>query len=185
MHNPYSDGGRMYSGALYAVWIGLFIHLLTMIGIFGLNRNAVQSALIIIPTIIAVLFVLYCRKRYSRIIKHGAVLETQNRIEESDGADRIAPSLAEKYVHPGFEPLPNPVENLNGVDGNDGKTQYNEEEFLDRSLLAVDEMPVETEEPFDKSQQKTQNSMSTEDWRDAYSSPNLNDIRQSSIPDAD
>lgn len=131
LHNEYEDGGRMFGGALYAVWLGLFAHLLTMIGVFGLNKSAAQSALIIIPSVVAVLFVLHCNKSFDRVIEHGSALETQDRLEELEGRtggeDLVDPKLINCFEHPGFEPLPelNKLENLNGVENEALKLETN------------------------------------------------------------
>lgn len=117
LYNEYEDGGRMYGGALYSVWAGLFAHLLTMIGVFGLNKNPAQSALIIIPTVLSVLFLFYCRKSFDRVIEHGSALETQNTIEELEGPDAVCEGLLDSYIHPGFGKLPEEVENRSGVPG--------------------------------------------------------------------
>lgn len=122
LHNEYEDGGRMFGGAIYSVWLGLFVHLLTMIGVFGLNSSAAQSALIIIPSVLAVLFVLHCNKSFDRVIEHGSALETQDRVEQLEGRpggqDEIDPELIDSFEHPGFEALPEPgeLENLSGVE---------------------------------------------------------------------
>lgn len=119
-YNEYQDGGRMFGGAIYSVWVGLFVHLLTMIGVLGLNKTPSQSVLIIIPAVGAVLFLLHCRKTYSRVFEHGSALETQDRLEAFEGTggvDSIPKERAELYIHPGFEELPalDKLENLNGV----------------------------------------------------------------------
>lgn len=135
-YNEYDDGGRMYGGALYAVWVGVFSHLLTMVGVFGLNKSSAQSALIIIPTVGAVLFLLHCRKSFDRVVEHGSALETQDRIEQLEGLveDEIDQELAETYEHPGFENLPdyNDIENLNGLESE------SEEDVLDIEKRAAD-----------------------------------------------
>lgn len=119
-HNEYQDGGRMFGGAIYSVWVGLFVHLVTMVGVLGLNKSLAQSVLIIIPAVAAVLFVWHCKKSYSRVLEHGSALETQDRLEDLEGTggvDSISRERAELYLHPGFEGLPSPdkLENLNGV----------------------------------------------------------------------
>lgn len=119
-HNEYEDGGRMYGGALYAVWIGLFVHLLTMVGVFGLNKSPAQSVLIIIPTALSVAFVYHCFQSFHRVLEHGSALETQDRVEKLEGLteDFVEEEIAETYEHPGWEELPDYVdlENLNGIE---------------------------------------------------------------------
>lgn len=123
MFNEYEDGGRMYGGSLYAVWVGLFSHFLTMIGVFGLNKSLAQSILIIIPTVLSVLYIFHCRRSFGRVLEHGSALETQDRVEKMEGCteDVIEDELAETYEHPGWEELPNyeDVENLNGINNSD------------------------------------------------------------------
>lgn len=163
LHNPYQDGGSMYGGALYGLWIGLFLHLLTIIGLFGLNKKPAQSALALVPVVFAVLFLRHCRKSYDRILEHGSGLETQVQVEEEDGEDMIPEDLATKYIHPGFEPLPDPIPNLNGVDGNTGDVRYSDVEDLENSISRMERI-----EDKDGGDLKPSNSPSTEEWKDAY-----------------
>lgn len=116
LYNQYEDGGMMYGGALYGTWIGLFLHLVTMIGIFGVNKNPAQSVLIIIPTAVSLAFFKMLRSSFPRIVHHGSTLETLKRIEEAEETDEIPEELVETFVHPSFVPLPEPIENLNGVE---------------------------------------------------------------------
>lgn len=170
MYNPYQDGGRMYGGALYALWIGLFLHQLTMIGLFGLNRNPAQAILIVIPAVLSVLFLRYCRVSFDRVIEHGSTVETQRLVEvEGEDEDLIDNNLAKKYVHPGFEPLPDPVENLNGVGAQDGGVEYAELDDVENQKGAVNESE-------NQDTRATQpKSVTSEDWKDAHStSPSLN-----------
>lgn len=119
-HNEYEDGGRMYGGALYAVWVGLFIHLLTMVGVFGLNKSPAQSVLIIIPTALSVTFIYRCVSSFHRVLEHGSALETQDRVEKLEGLteDYLEDEVAMSYEHPGWEELPDyaDLENLNGIE---------------------------------------------------------------------
>lgn len=173
MFNHFQTGGRMYGGALYGVWIGLFLHLLTMIGIFGLNSSPAQSVLSIIPAVVVACFLGYLLNSFRRILEHGSALETMVRIEEMGDEDTIEAELAEKYIHPGFIPLPDPVENLNGVDGNDGSMQYEHSNpDPEEAIIADPEAPTDipdSEAPTDIAEPVTQNSMSVEEWTDAKS----------------
>lgn len=146
LHNEYEDGGRMYGGALYGVWVGLFSHLLTMIGVFGLNKSVAQSALIIIPAVLSVLFVLHCRRSFARVLEHGSALETQDRVETMEGCaeDIIEEELAETYEHPGWEELPDydDLENLNGL-GDDNTIDMDESFILDEEQMDEEQMGEE------------------------------------------
>eukprot|EP00177_Eucheuma_denticulatum_P000975 GFKZ01001764.1.p1 GENE.GFKZ01001764.1~~GFKZ01001764.1.p1 ORF type:complete len:800 (-),score=119.57 GFKZ01001764.1:2043-4442(-) len=173
MHNPYEDGGRMFGGALYGLWTGMFLHQLTMIGLFGLNRNPAQSALIVVPAVLSVLFLRYCRVSFDRVVEHGSGIETQRLIEDEGEDDMIDDSLAKKYIHPGFDPLPEHIENMNGVGGNDGKKKY--ADFEDPDV----ENPPAAGDGFDGPEGrpgKTPKSMSSEDWKDAYAAAPDDDV---------
>lgn len=163
LHNPYQDGGSMYGGALYGLWVGLLLHLLTIIGLFGLNKKPAQSALAVVPVIFAVLFLRQYRKSYDRIVEHGSALETQVQVEEEDGEDMIPEDLATKYIHPGFEPLPDPIPNLNGVDGNTGDVKYSDVEDLENSISGMERVDDK-----DGDNLKLPNTPSTEEWKDAH-----------------
>lgn len=116
--NVYSSGGDFYGGALYGVWTGLFLHLVTMVGIFGLNKNPAQSALIVIPAAVMLAFLIHIRQTYTRLAEDGSSLAILKQVEVSGdmSGDEIPSEVAEKYIHPGLVALPDPVENLNGVD---------------------------------------------------------------------
>lgn len=131
LYNDYQDGGRMFGGAIYAVWVGLIMHLLTMIGVLGLNKSPEQSVMIIIPTVVSVLFLLHCRKSFDRVIEHGSALETQDKLEDLEnraGIDSISEERTEMYEHPGFEELPTleELENKSGVPGKSDETTEQE-----------------------------------------------------------
>lgn len=163
MYNPYQDGGRMYGGALYGLWIGLFLHQLTMIGLFGLNKNPAQAILIVIPAVLSVLFLRYCRVSFNRVIEHGSALDTQRLVEDEGEEDLIDKNLANKYIHPGYEPLPDPIENLNGV-------EEREEEVEAAELDDVEDQKRTVKESEAQGSRMTQPiSMSSEDWKDAHS----------------
>lgn len=132
LYNQYEDGGMMYGGALYGTWTGLFLHLVTMIGIFGVNKNPAQSALIIIPAAVSLAFLKMLRSSFPRIIHHGSTLETLKRIEEAEETDEIPEELAETFVHPSFIPLPDPVENLNGVEEGKDPNDFDLEKGTDK-----------------------------------------------------
>ncbi|KAI0564173.1 phosphate transporter [Gracilaria domingensis] len=160
LHNEYEDGGRMYGGALYALWLSMFLHYVTMIGIFGVNESPAQTVLVILPAVIAVVFLFYCRRRFLTVCEHGSVLETQIIVEEQDGTDMIPDELTAKYLHPGFEPLPDPIENLNGVDDKNGeRTPELQEDVEMGSISPAAKKGLEPPPP---------HSASSEEWKDAF-----------------
>lgn len=155
----------MYGGALYGLWIGLFVHLLTIIGLFGINKKPAQCALTVIPAVFAVLFIRHIRRTYGRILEHGSGVDTYMRVQdEDDGEDAIPEGLPTKYIHPGFEPLPDPIENMNGVDGNTGEVRYSDVEDLENSLARLEQVGDK-----DGDGLKPPHSPSVEDWKDAHS----------------
>lgn len=165
MYNPYQDGGRMYGGALYALWMGLFLHQLTMIGLFGLNKNPAQAVLIVVPAVLSVLLLRYCRVSFDRVIEHGSALETHRLIEDEGEVDLVDKELAGKYIHPGFEPLPDPIENLNGVDGQD-RVKH----------IDLNDNDIESQAgPVNRSEATQPKSISSENWGDAHATPRNED----------
>lgn len=170
-YNEYEDGGRMFGGALYAVWVGLFVHLLTMVGVFGLNKSPAQSVLIIIPTALSVMFLLHCFKSFHTVLEHGSALETQDRVEKLEGLteDYIEDEVAESYEHPGWEQLPDypDLENLNGIETEEDRkrAELDEQEEEDRrieKLLASDNSEDSTSNIAEMQQETQRESSSNE-----------------------
>lgn len=175
MWNVYGSGGDFYGGALYGVWTGLFLHLITMIGIFGLNKNPAQSVLIVIPAAAMIAFLIHLLSTYTRIAEHGSSLTVMRQTEEMNGEDHIPDEIAEKYIHPGMVPLPDPIENLSGVDSKSGfVTGETDEEQGGHSKHDPD---VEDPNEFEKVQDMSGhldngNTKSDEVWVDAYNGYN-------------
>lgn len=174
-YNEYQDGGRMYGGALYGAWTGLFLHLITMIGIFGLNRNAPQSILIILPAVASLVFLRGCLLSFTRIIVHGSALESTKRVEENEGEDRVPDEMAEYYIHPGFEPLPDPIENKSGVQ--EKSFVHMDEADVEKGVgrgfdsdedAGLNSRPVENYESTSAPNSRTK---SGENWVDAFGGP--------------
>lgn len=191
-YNRYQDGGNMYGGALYGVWTGLFLHLVTMVGIFGLNQNPTQSILIIIPTVGVVAYLVQCRHSFGRIAQHGSGLEIMKRVEETDNVDHIPDGFAALYMHPGFEPLPDDIENLNGVDETPGSGK--QVEFLDdgdddddggmdleKGGVSVHTMDVTPAQKADEIEERpaVAKAKSADDWVDAVNVDTSSDHRGS------
>ncbi|CDF38436.1 unnamed protein product [Chondrus crispus] len=162
MNNPYHDGGSMYGGALYGVWVGLFVHLLTIMGLFGLNKKPAQCAISVIPLVFSILFIRKCKKRYARLLNHGSGVHTIQHIQQEDSEDLIPTSLAKTYGHPGFEPLPETIENLNGMGLNTGAVRFSDADDFDDTLVRIEN----GEEPAGESPRPSAQSES-EDWKDA------------------
>lgn len=120
---PYHDGGSMFPGAFVSVLIGLFLHQLTMIGLMSLKKQKAQGVLEIILTVGSAIYMWYCFKRFREISKHGSLVELVERQEQDKALDKIPEDFPEKYVHPGMEPLPEPVENWNGIGDNRPKDE--------------------------------------------------------------
>lgn len=170
LHNSYENGGSMYGGALYSVWIGLFLHLLMMMGLFALNKNPAQSALILIPTVASFVFIIFIRHSFLRISAHGSATETHLHVEENEGVDKIPDCLLNKYVDPAFEPLPDPVENLNGVDGNTGEVNHTVEYDLE-DPEGLPDVTMDTPQLKSGDARMDPPTSSTDDWKDANGAP--------------
>lgn len=173
--NSYGSGGDFYGGALYGVWTGLFLHLVTMIGLFGVNKNPAQSVLIIIPAAAMIAFLIHLLTTYTRIAEHGSSLTVMRQIEELNGDDRIPDEIAEKYVHPGLVPLPDPIENLSGVDSKGGFVTDEVDEEEGRTGRAKPKVDTEFEKGDDLSGELGHGNTKSDDvWVDAYSGYNNN-----------
>lgn len=114
--NDYSSGGSFYGGALYGVWTGLLLHSLTMVGLYGLNKQPAQSVLTAIPLVVMLGFLIYFLQTVPAIAEHGSTLAVLKQIEDEGGVDVIPDDVAELYIHPGMDPLPDAVEDKSGVD---------------------------------------------------------------------
>lgn len=107
----------MFPGALKSTLISLIFQGLVMAGIYGLNGQALLSSVTFAFTGISTISgYLYIRRRFQRVIDHGSLVETQIADDEEAGRKWIQPKIARKYIHPGLEPLPLPVENRSGVE---------------------------------------------------------------------
>lgn len=181
-YNQYQDGGYMYGGALYGAWTGLFLHLITMIGIFALNKNPAQSILIILPAAIMLTYLLSVRKRFSRIGKHGSALETIKLMDSNGNSDEINDEIMDRYIHPAFVPIPDPLEILNGVDSNTTGKDFNDDLKGDNDVEKGDADQVEGpiigtddvsgEDVLNPKVEYKSKSKSTEDWLDASNGGN-------------
>lgn len=162
-YNKYSSGGDFYGGALYGVWTGLFLHLLTMIGLFGINSNPVQSALIVIPAALAVGFLIHLRRTFTRIAQNGSSLAILKREEVSCDEDTIPDEVAKKYVHPGMVPLPDPVEDLNGVNSDiEAFSSHYVDEIDEEGKHIVDQHSMSKWEGYDATNDNEQTDLSDE-----------------------
>lgn len=115
--NPYSSGGSFYGGALYAVWIGLVLHIITMMVILGLNNRWAQCALMVVLLALAITFLIYLFQTVHGIAEHGSLEAVALKVNEQGGSDCIPDDVAEQYEHPGLKRLTDHSKNKRGVDG--------------------------------------------------------------------
>lgn len=113
--NAYSKGGSFYGGALYAVWIGLVLHIVTMMVILGLNERWIESVLMVILLAVAIVFLMYLFQTVVPLAEHGSVEAVMKQVNEEGGADSIPDKVAGLYEHPGMKPLPENIEDKSGV----------------------------------------------------------------------
>lgn len=114
--NPYNSGGSFYGGALYAVWIGLVLHIITMVFILGLNKRLIPSLFMVILLCLPVVFLIYFFQTVKAIAEHGSLEAVALQVSEEGGADNIPDDVAEQYENPGLKRLPDLVQNKSGVD---------------------------------------------------------------------
>lgn len=106
-HQPaFEGGGYMFRDAWTGLLIGLFVHQLSMIGIFTLKRAAPQGILAIISLLFSVWFTLYCRRRFFYRVEHGTLMDQSHQGDEEEGIyDKIPPNFSDMFVHPGLKPV--------------------------------------------------------------------------------
>lgn len=101
---PFEGGGYLFRDAWTGLLIGLYVHQVSMIGIFSLKLAAVQALLAIISFVFSIWFTIVCRKRFFPFIDHGSLLEQSPTEEEAGLREEIPPGFVNMYVHPGLKP---------------------------------------------------------------------------------
>jgi len=82
--NDSEDGGYLFRGALQHLFFGLYIKMITMIGLLGINRCPVQAALYSIPLVFTMAAHFYLNSMYYKVMKHGSF--KQYALTEGSGA---------------------------------------------------------------------------------------------------
>lgn len=113
--NPYNNGGSFYGGALYAVWVGLVLHIFTMVFILGLNKRWIPSLFMVILLCLPIVFLIYIFQTVNAIAEHGSIEAVALQVNEEGGTDNIPDDVAEQYENPGLKNLPDRVQNKNGA----------------------------------------------------------------------
>lgn len=105
-HRPlFEGGGYLFRDAWTQLLIGLYVHQVSMIGIFGLKRALPQAILAGLSFIATIWFTLYCRNKFWYRSKHGSLIDQLKSDEECELQDRIPDGFADMYIHPGLKPL--------------------------------------------------------------------------------
>uniref|UniRef100_A0A7S0T5P3 CSC1/OSCA1-like 7TM region domain-containing protein n=1 Tax=Erythrolobus madagascarensis TaxID=708628 RepID=A0A7S0T5P3_9RHOD len=123
--NKWDDGGYMFRGALKQIIMGLYVKILTMIGLLGLNKAAGPAALEAIPLVCVMVFHHYVNKMYPPVIKYGSFKEYGNVLDEDEYnqgmadlrvddpkklsfmlTDMVPPAYEAQYIQPALKPLP-------------------------------------------------------------------------------
>lgn len=116
-HRPLFEGsGALFQGANTGVLCGVFIHQLSMIGIFSLKLAATQAIICAVSLIFTLVFMVYRRRRFYRLAEHGSLVDQLDKDEEVGFTDCVPEHFVSWYEHPGLTPLEE-VENLSGVSG--------------------------------------------------------------------
>lgn len=105
-HRPlFEGGGYLFRDAWIGLLIGLYVHQVSMIGIFSLKRAAAQAGLAVLSFVFSIWFTWYCRRSFLFRIKNGCLVD-QCRTEEGSVLDDCIPSdFADMYIHPGLKSL--------------------------------------------------------------------------------
>lgn len=114
-HRPrYEGGGYLFRDAWSGTLIGLYVHQVSMIGIFSIKRATAQAVLQSVFLGFSVWFALHCRRRFMFRATHGSILD-QNEGDETDVS-----RFSELYMHPGLRCLDDvhkeAVEDLNWME---------------------------------------------------------------------
>lgn len=105
-HRPlFEGGGYLFRDAWTSLLVGLYVHELSMIGIFSLKRAAPQAILTTLTFIFTIWFTLYCRGKYLIRAKHGSLMDQANADEEQSLQDHIPDRFSDMYIHPGLKCL--------------------------------------------------------------------------------
>jgi calcium permeable stress-gated cation channel len=114
---PFGAGGSLFTGAQSAHIVALITQQIVMLGMYTLRGQATLSTISFIMIVCLCGFKGYVKTRFGRVIRHGSYIETQQADEvDPDGKGNIIThDAARMYLHPGMEPLPEVIENLNGV----------------------------------------------------------------------
>lgn len=102
-HRPiFEGGGFLFRDAWTGLLVGLYVHQLSMIGIFLLKRAIPQAALAGASLAATIWFTLVVRERYFTRAKHGSVVDQLNENSGEEMEEDLANKFAALYVHPGL-----------------------------------------------------------------------------------
>lgn len=135
---PFDAAGEMFPGAVGSTFVGLVLQSIVMAGLFGLNKQATLSTLSLIFTGVILIPYFYMRRRFPRVTEHGSLVETALADAEKGGEERIAPSVARLYRHPGMVPVPDPVEDLSGLTAEQRSTISTEGATAAKTAASID-----------------------------------------------
>lgn len=105
-HRPiFEGGGYLYRDTWNSLLFGLYVHQISMIGIFSLKRAIAQAILAGLSFVASVWFTFYCRKKYLVRAKHGALMDLCQGEDDESVSDEIPEGYAELYINPGLLPV--------------------------------------------------------------------------------
>lgn len=110
-HRPlFEGGGYLFRDAWTGLLVGLYVHQVSMIGIFILKLALPQAILGGISFVFSIWMTMYCRQRYLFPAKHGTLFDQCNGDEENGLVDEIPDHFPDLYIHPGLKTLDELVE---------------------------------------------------------------------------
>lgn len=105
-HRPlFEGGGYLYRDAFTGLLIGLYVHQVSMIGIFILKLAAPQAMLATLSFAFSIWFTIYSRSAFLFRAKHGALIDHVEMREKEGLVDEIPADFGDLYVHPGMKPV--------------------------------------------------------------------------------
>lgn len=128
-HRPlFEGGGYLFRDAWTGLLTGLYVHQISMIGIFSLKRAGAQAGLATLSFVFSIWFTLYCRRAFLFRIKNGCLVNQSRPDEEAGLNDFIPDHFAHMYVHPGMKSLQELQELGAGPEAEPHATTGNEDE---------------------------------------------------------
>lgn len=102
-HRPHFEGGGvLFRDAWTFILAGLYVHQLSMIGIFGLKLAPIQGTMTLFSLGFTIWFTIYCRGRFLFRAKHGTLTDQIEEDIQTGSEDLMPENFSALYIHPGL-----------------------------------------------------------------------------------